>query len=653
MVYFQRLHIERKEQNNRKQFTQEDYRKLLRFYDNKVQQIHFVGEYARKRIANYTEALVFVDDYFKQSYEDFVRKYFPNRRTEITRTMSETRFKDLFGHLSLAQEAVVKDTADHILVSAGPGSGKTMVLVHKIASLLLMEDIKPDQFLMLTFSKSAALEFRSRVHKLVPEHRGLLKIATFHGFCFDLLGEIGDLERSDAVIAKAIAALEDKDVELQTVLNKSVLVLDEFQDVTEEEWRLVRTLADKIPNLRIIAVGDDDQNIYEWRGASNDHWHAFVRRFAPEQHALLTNHRSAPNIVVFNNHIVGPIAERSKKNDAIEAKSKVDGTIAIHEHVSPYMVEPLVRDLLQHKGRGSTAVLARTNEDVLLLSAALAKAGVKVRTVHGAEGFRLDMLHEVRQFTDLLETARTSLGTISRESWQRTKDHFLQLLVQHPLRADLSDIIAYFEANHPDRFELSEWRDFTRDLRLEEAATASADTVLVTTMHKAKGKEFDSVFVLLKDETFRTDADRRLIYVACTRAKLHLSIHLNTRIFQQPPVLATLYQQDPNRYGAPTELEYVAGMKEVNLNAVKGAQEAIKLAHSGASLSVDTAFRTRADAPALQFSAKMRERVLEKFAKSGYLPADAVVEYKVHWYSKDDGQEYEVLLPRIRFVKRV
>lgn len=651
MVYFQRLHIERKEQNNRKQFTQEDYEKLLRFYTNKVEQIHIVGEYARKRIASYTEALAFVDDYFKLGYEAFVRKYFPNRRTEITRTMTETRFKELFGHLSLDQRAVVNDKADHILVSAGPGSGKTMVLVHKIASLLLMEDIKPEQFLMLTFSKSAALEFRSRVHKLVPEYRGLLKIFTFHGFCFDLLGEIGDLERSEKVIAMAIEKLEDKDNDdqLSTVLNKSVLVLDEFQDVTAEEWRLIHTLADRIPNLRIVAVGDDDQNIYEWRGASHAHWHAFIRRFAPKEHALLTNYRSAPNIVAFNNHIAEGITERSKKKEqVIEASSKIDGSIMIHEHVSSHLVEPLVKDLVEHRTSGTTAVLARTNEDVLLLSAALAKAGIKVRTVHGAEGFRLDMLHEIRQFTDLQDTAQTSLGSVSRESWQRMRDHFLQLLEEHPLKDDLTDIIGYFESKYPDRFELNDWREFTRDLRLEEAAMAAADTVLVTTMHKAKGKEFDKVFVLLKHDREINDSDRRLLYVACSRARTHLSIHVNAPVLRTMEVPSMQYIQDTTSYAAPDVLDCVAGLKDVVLNSMKFAQEEIKLVGSGAPLVVSSSFSTRANGPVLHFSAKMKERVLDKFAKAGYVPTEGLVEYKVHWYSKDDGREYEVILPRIR-----
>ena len=50
---------------------------------------------------------------------------------------------------------------------------------------------------MLTFSKAASLEFRARIRKLVPEYSGLIKITTFHGFCFQLMGQLGDLKKSE------------------------------------------------------------------------------------------------------------------------------------------------------------------------------------------------------------------------------------------------------------------------------------------------------------------------------------------------------------------------------------------------------------------------------------------------------------------------
>jgi ATP-dependent DNA helicase RecQ len=312
------------------------------------------------------------------------------------------------------------------------------------------------------------------------------------------------------------------------------------------------------------------------------------------------------------------------------------------------MVEPVVRDVLAHRASGSTAVLARTNEDVLLLSAALEQAGIKVRTVHGAEGFRLDMLHEIRQFTDLLDATRTSLGSISRESWQRTRDHFLLLIEEHPLKDDLTDIIGYFEAKYPDRSELNEWKVFTRELRMEEAAMAAPDTVLVMTMHKAKGKEFDSVYILLKHDGNIDDADRRLLYVACSRARKHLSIHVNAPFLREVDVPSLRYLEDTNTYAAPAVLEFVAGLRDVNLNSMRYAQDDIKLVGSGAPLVVGSSFSTRVNGPALRYSANMKKGVLDRFGRAGYVPTEGLVEYKVHWYSKDDAREYQVILPRIR-----
>lgn len=657
MVYFQRLSIERKEKNALKQYTAKDYEKLKEFYDNKVQQIHFVGEYARKRIEGVTGALLFVNDYFTMPYEGFVKKYFPGDRGKaIERNMTDARFKEIFGRLSTEQEAVMqadgKGGSPNILIAAGPGSGKTMVLVHKIASVLLMEDVKPEQFLMLTFSKAAALEFRTRTYALVPEYRGRLKIATFHGYCFDLLGEVGDLERSDEVIKKAIAVLKDPEMNLPGVLNKSVLVLDEFQDVTKEEWELICAIADRVPNLRVIAVGDDDQNIYEWRGSSSAQWKEFEERFQPKRFTLVSNFRSTTQLVAFNNAIVKGIKSRIKKGTAMESRSADIGTIRVQEYASSYLTAPLVNDLTNQRNRGTTAVLARKNQDVLILASLLSKAGIKVRTVHGADGFQLDMLHELRHFAALLEEAGTRVGTLSKENWQRTKEHFLQHYAEHPLSNDLTDILNDFEKRSEGRYEVGEWKDYARGMRMGDVVNVGEDTVLVTTMHKAKGKEFDSVFLYLVNENMAKDEERRLIYVACTRAKMHLSVHLNTPIFRAIPAPGVEHSTNALTYAEPAELEYVVGMKDVWLDSMIPAQQAIAKVFSGSVLEVDHSFRVPGDRTPLKFAKKLREGELQAFANAGYLSTSATVEYKVHWYCKNDGKEYEVVLPRIKFHKR-
>src|SRR5690606_21126999 len=65
MVVYNRLTIERKEKDNLKRYTKDDYRKLNQFYENKTQQIHIVGEYAKKMLNDYRGALEFVEDYFR------------------------------------------------------------------------------------------------------------------------------------------------------------------------------------------------------------------------------------------------------------------------------------------------------------------------------------------------------------------------------------------------------------------------------------------------------------------------------------------------------------------------------------------------------------------------------------------------------------
>jgi len=87
--------------------------------------------------------------------------------------MTREKFSQLFGELSPSQLNIINDgISKYIVVAAGPGSGKTRVLVHKLASLLLMEDVKHEQLLMLTFSRSAATEFKKRLLKLYSNSNG-------------------------------------------------------------------------------------------------------------------------------------------------------------------------------------------------------------------------------------------------------------------------------------------------------------------------------------------------------------------------------------------------------------------------------------------------------------------------------------------------
>src|SRR5690606_4455099 len=159
-------------------------------------------------------------------YASFLQKYFKgSRQNEIKRNITPTKFRQLFGELSPTQLKIINDNeSQHIVVAAGPGSGKTRGLVHNLASLLLMEDVKHEQLLMLTFSRAAATEFKKRLLKFIGNAANYIEIKTFHSYCFDLLGKVGNLEKSDAIIKKTINKINNKEVE-PSQITRTVLVI--------------------------------------------------------------------------------------------------------------------------------------------------------------------------------------------------------------------------------------------------------------------------------------------------------------------------------------------------------------------------------------------------------------------------------------------
>ena len=114
-------------------------------------------------------------------YKRFVTKYFKGERLhEIEINVTPDKYKQLFGTLSNKQMQIISDKDSRcIVVAAGPGSGKTRVLVHKLASLLLLEDVKHEQLLMLTFSRAAATEFKQRLMGLIGNAAHFVEMVTW------------------------------------------------------------------------------------------------------------------------------------------------------------------------------------------------------------------------------------------------------------------------------------------------------------------------------------------------------------------------------------------------------------------------------------------------------------------------------------------
>lgn len=653
LVLYNPMEIRRIELDNKKRYKVEDYQKLKEFYENKMKQIHIVGEYARKMASDYEVALKFVDDYFQLNYSTFLNKYFGrSRQNEIKRSITPAKFKQLFGELSPAQLSIITDNkTKNIVVAAGPGSGKTRVLVHKLASLLLMEDVKHDQLLMLTFSRAAATEFKKRLLKLVGNAANFIEIKTFHSYCFDLLGRVGTIEKSDEIIKEAVGKIRNSEVEIGRI-TKTVLVIDEAQDMNADEFELVSTLMEKNEDMRVIAVGDDDQNIYEFRGASSKYLENMIKDQNAVKYELVENYRSYKNLVDFTNNFVKKISRRLKSKP-IYAMQGDNGKIKLVCYKGMNLITPLVKDILTEDLCGTTCILTRTNDEALKIAGLLIKKGLKARLIQSNEGFNLLDLLEVRFFLSQLNFSEAEY-IIDNELWENAKRK-LKDKFQNSLNYEIClNIIRDFEITNSKSKYKSDFESFIRESKLEDFYGEKVDTIFVSTIHKAKGREFDNVYLILNQFELQSDQAKRLLYVAMTRAKQNLTIHYNGSCFNSSNlenVENVEMIRDDNIYLPPKELGMQLGFKDVWLDFFLSTQSLIAQLNSGDELiALENCCLNSKGQVVLKFSKQFMSKI-ENIKQKNYVLKKAKIRFIVYWQKEDSEYEIRIILPEVYFEK--
>ncbi|RIJ42652.1 RecQ family ATP-dependent DNA helicase [Pontibacter oryzae] len=654
-VLYNPMTIERIVDDNRKQYTIDDYSKLERHYEKKVEQIHIIGEYAKKQLRNHMEALSFVDDYFRLGYEAFVQRHFRNEKGKLKQPITDKKYREIFAALSPDQTQVIKDNkSPNILVGAGPGSGKTRVLVHKVAALLMMEDIKPEQFLMLTFSRPAATEFKERLYKLIGKSAYHIDIYTYHGFAFQLLGRVGDLKKSDNVIKQATEALVNDDIPADRIKCKSVIVVDEYQDVSQQEYDFLNKIIELADDVRVIVVGDDDQNIYEFRGSSVTFMRDFERDREATKYLFSTNYRACFNLVQFSNQFLKLFSsDRLKAGLPLMAHKQTYGTISLTRYKpTSDLVTPLLQDVVRQKLTGTVAVLTHTNEEALLVQNLLLQNSIPTRLLMAQDGFSLRQLLELKCFSWYIHDKISSeLGFISKEEWDKSRNRIEQKFATSTNLSLSLEVITEFERTAGERKFWSDWLAFMQEARAEDFIYPEANKVLVSTMHKAKGKEFDHVFLMLRNYPFRTEANKRVVYVAITRAKQSLHIHTDQAYFNHIDVPQLRKVDDDNIYPAPLEMQLEPTMKDVWLGFFMRHDiiKAIKPLKAGTALQVSqepTEGLAVSGTPVVVFSQKFKKE-LDKLISQDYRLYNAEIAHIVVWYCEDDGKEYRVVLPRL------
>ena len=633
----------RRIKDNKSRYKLDDYRLLDEFYKLKIQQVHIVGEYANLMVEDYDAALQYVQDYFQMDYKKFVAKYFKgSRASEIQRNLTPNKYNQLFGRLSARQMDIISDKDSRcIVVGAGPGSGKTRVLVHKLASLLLLEDVKHEQLLMLTFSRAAATEFKQRLMELIGNAAHFVEIKTFHSYCFDLLGRIGNLEESKNVVAKAAEMICQREVEPNRI-GKTVLVIDEAQDMGAEEYALVKALMDHNEEMRVIAVGDDDQNIYEFRGSDSGHMYSLAQENGSTFVEMTENYRSARIPVVFANAFLKKIDNRIKSMPII-SMSNDEGLVEVTHHQSQYIYAPLVENLLSHRTKGISGVLTQTNEEAAILMALLRKQGVSCKLIQSMDGLRFWNIAEMRYFMKYVDK-RIKTPLITEELWNEAKQSTYSAYTGSRSLAYVKRCIEQFEQTNSVKY-LSDFKEFVFESSVEDFCDVSGSDIVISTIHKAKGREFDDVYMLISG-SYAKDANLlRRYYVGMTRAKKRLFIHTNSNLFNN--LNGARYFTDQRQPGMPEEIMLQLSHKDVFLGFFKGRKQDVLALKGGDALTYsDFHLYNLSGTPVAKLSMKM-QATLSQWEERGYKVKSVYARFVVAWKPKDapkDEAETAVLL---------
>lgn len=551
-------------------FNSKHFLPLEEHYGEQTIQTHVMATYAEKGLASMDQALRLSEDYFLLDRDDFLCRWMPGEEGMMRRQTTAASWQEIVDDLNNSvQQKIVSDDREqtNVLVLAGPGSGKTRTLVHRIAYLVRVKREGPNGILVLSYNRHAVTEIRARLRSLIGEDANGVTVSTCHALAMRLVGAsfagtTADSRDFDGIVKEAVRQLNGDGLsKVEAEAQRDALIqgyrwilVDEYQDIGPEEYALIaavagRSLEDPELRLSLFAVGDDDQNIYAFAGASID----FIRQFEDDYKAkpefLIENYRSTRHIIEAANAVIAPAADRMKINHDIainrnRAKEPAGGVISQLDPVAQGRVE-----LLSCLSGNAAHVSCAAVDELVRLSRLDPDWNWSRTAIISRDWQRLE---PVRSYAEALgipvEMANESLPNIWRS---RETQEFIAELRRDPVRllgvADLLEILSKQVQNRWTELiaegiavltreisdsrmpvpDLIEWfAEWTRDARGEQRG------LLLLTAHRAKGLEFDDVVILdgnwekpSKGEDY--DAPRRLFYVAMTRARRSLTIMAN------------------------------------------------------------------------------------------------------------------------------
>jgi DNA helicase-2/ATP-dependent DNA helicase PcrA len=547
----------------------------------------------------------------------------PPAETESPQHMPEL----LLDGLDPEQRAAAEITEGPLLIIAGPGTGKTRTLTHRIAHLVTAHGVAPQHCLAITFTRRAAEEMAQRLTALTPEHASKLTIATFHSLGVRILREqharvglgpnfgiadqaqqmaiatelTGDetqarrlltgfsrqrrtggpeMECADAktrytkalrqrnlvdfddLVALPVTLLEsDPDLAAAYRDRYQWISVDEYQDVDEQQYRLLSQIAS--PHGNLTAIGDPDQAIYRFRGADVGFFLRFQQDF-PGAHtvALTRNYRSSAKILTAALQVISPttlVPDRTLRPMGAHGDARVGMHQAPTEQAEASFVVHTIEQLLggvsfhsfdsgrvDSDGTGKLgfsdfAVLYRTDRQARAVMDALTRAGLpfqkrshdRLADRPGVQRILGELAYApasgAERMPVLERLGHAASAVLSRLPAAEREDAATEIHAAVDLLKPLADRCG----DDPERFRTK------LSLGVEvDTWDPRADRVSLLTLHAAKGLEFPVVFIvgcadgllplrwpgMAPDDADQEQVceERRLLFVGMTRAQQHL-----------------------------------------------------------------------------------------------------------------------------------
>ena len=387
------------------------------------------------------------------------------------------------------QQQAVFCTEGPLLILAGAGSGKTTVLVNRIAYILQSELCKPWQILAITFTNKAAGELKERICNAVPEGGSDIWAATFHSTCARILRRYGDrigftshftvygtddqkklvkdilkqlnydekmlpvkrvlneiskakdemltpqemlkragydnLKQSVAKVyeiyqsrLKTADAMDFDDMLCKTVelfqkcpdilefyQNQfKYIMVDEYQDTNKVQYKFVSMLAAKYGN--ICVVGDDDQSIYKFRGATIENILSFENTFkGAKMIRLEQNYRSTQNILNAANGVISNNTMR--KGKTLWTENAVGDKIEVHTSDSErdeaqFIAKTILDGVAEGRKFSDFAILYRMNAQSNSIEQALSRSGIPHRVIGGRRFYDREEIRDMVAYLQVI-----------------------------------------------------------------------------------------------------------------------------------------------------------------------------------------------------------------------------------------------------------